>query len=74
MLPRTFVMEVVGQTGFEPPANLSCPPGTSPAESNGQWSCQPPLVQTHPILAVLLVAGFAVVFLGTLFLHLIFPA
>jgi hypothetical protein len=71
-LPRRFVLEISGQ--LAPPPSLVCPPGQAPALIGGQWSCREPLVDTHPILAVLLVAGFIVLFLGTLLLTVIFPA
>jgi hypothetical protein len=74
MLPRTFVLEVTGQSTFTPPAGMVCPAGMSPALLDGQWSCKQPLVDTDPILAVLIVGGFCVLFLGALFLSFIFPA
>jgi hypothetical protein len=76
MLPSTFVLEVTGQTSsaFTPPPGFTCAPGLSPAMSNGQWSCAEPLVESDPIAAVLLVAGFCALFLGVLVLHFIFPA
>ncbi len=66
-LPGAFVLDVAGPTA--PP--LVCPSGQVAAYENGARVCMRPLVETHPLLAVLLVAGLAVVFLTILVLSLI---
>ncbi len=58
------------------PAAPTCTPPQAPFwnTTTQQWSCQTPLVESHPLIAVLLVAGFAVLFIGGIFLSIIFPA
>ena len=74
-LRKALAPETTGQVAPpDPPVGMTCPAGTSPTLLNGQWSCQQPLVDTHPIVAVLIVGGFCVLFLGALVLHFIFPA
>lgn len=74
ILRRALSSETTGQTdSMTPPTGMICPAGMAPALLDGQWSCQRPLVETHPIVTVLIVAGFCVVFLGVLLLTFIFP-